>query len=426
MQTPPMRHRNLIMAASIGNLLEWYDFTVYALFARYIGEAVFRSADGFSQLAQSLLVFGLGTVARPMGAFMLGLYADRHGRRKALSLTCVLMGVGAALILLDPPYARIGRLSIVVLCCARLLQGICAGGEIGSATAFLNEQAPRHRRGLAGSFLQATMGLSNILGAGVAAVLTAVLTQAQLGAWGWRVPFAIGLAIIPVGLYLRGAMPADMPAARNTPDTAILRELFTTYRKNVFLALCMSILWATAPYSLIIYFPLYMQGSFGVSAHASYVAFMTGNVALVGGSLLAGLLADRVGAWRMLSGSALALAVVPVLLTSALPAHPGLLAMVGVETGLCALVALYVGVAPLGIASLFPRPVRASGIAIGYNAAMVVFGGFAPAFLSMLGARQHMLLAPAFYVTFTALPALAALAVSAGYFGPARTVQPKA
>ena len=426
MQTPPMRHRNLIMAASVGNLLEWYDFTVYALFARYIGEAVFRSADGFSQLAQSLLVFGLGAVARPLGAFVLGLYADRHGRRKALSVTCVLMGVGAALIMLDPPYAQVGRLSILVLCCARLLQGICAGGEIGSATAFLNEQAPRHLRGLSGSFLQATMGLSNILGAGVAAVLTTILTDAQLGAWGWRVPFAIGLAIIPIGIYLRRSMMPDMPAPTAGRNISVLSELFGKYKRNIALALCMSILWAAAPYSLIIYFPLYMQTAFGVSAHASYVAFMAGNLALVGGSLLAGRMADRIGAWRMLSGSALALAVVPMMLTAALPPHPGLPAMVGVETGLCLLVALYVGVAPLGIASLFPRQVRASGIAISYNAAMTVFGGFAPAFLSMLGARQHMLLAPAFYVAFAAIPALAALVACARYVGPTHDVQPEA
>ncbi|ARW15922.1 MFS transporter [Komagataeibacter europaeus] len=422
MQISRSPHRHLILAASIGNLLEWYDFTIYALFARYIGKAVFPVSDGFSQLTQSLLVFGLGTVARPLGAVIMGLYADLHGRRKALSLTCILMGAGAALIVVDPPYAYMGRLSIFVLCCARLLQGICAGGEIGSAAAFLNEQSPVHQRGLSGSYLQATMGFSNMMGAGVATVLTGFLSDTQLYAWGWRLPFAIGLAIIPVGIYLRRSVLTDAPPAGAAPRRKeILRELFTKYRRNIVLAACISILWASAPYSLIIYLPLYMQNSFGVSAHASYVAFMSGNVALVAGSLVAGWLADRIGPWRMLCCSALALAIMPLLITAALPHGPGLAATIAVETGLCGFVALYVGAAPLGIASLFPRHVRASGIAIGYNAAMTVFGGFAPAFLSMMAVRAHMALAPALYVTLTSIPAIVATILAARRF-----VQPEA
>ncbi|AHI24042.1 major facilitator superfamily alpha-ketoglutarate/sugar transporter [Komagataeibacter xylinus E25] len=293
MQRSRSSHHYLILAASIGNLLEWYDFTIYALFARYIGKAVFPVSDGFSQLAQSLLVFGLGTVARPLGAVIMGLYADRQGRKKALSLTCILMGLGAALIVVDPPYADMGRLSIFVLCCARLLQGICAGGEIGSAAAFLNEQSPVHQRGLSGSYLQATMGFSNIMGAGVATLLTGLLSESQLYGWGWRLPFAIGLAIIPIGIYLRRTVLTDTPPTAIVPDRMdILREIFTKYRINIALALCISILWASAPYSLIIYLPLYMQNSFGVSAHASYIAFMAGNVALVAGSLVAGWLTE--------------------------------------------------------------------------------------------------------------------------------------
>ncbi|MBO1326447.1 MFS transporter [Acetobacter sp. TBRC 12305] len=396
-----------VIAACIGNLLEWYDFSVYALFAPYIARALLPPSDPLSQLAQSLLVFALGAIARPLGALLLGQFADRRGRGPALMLTCLLMGAGTALILFDPPYAVAGRASILILCLARLLQGISAGGEIGGAAAFLVERAGQGRPGFAGSFLQATMGLSNMLGAAVAAGTVALLTDAQMAQWGWRAPFAIGLAIIPFGIILRrGDARGRRNATRRGP---ILGELATHYGGRFMAAFGLSLLWGAAPYALVIYLPLYAQRFTGVTPYASYVASLIGNLALVAGSLTAGTLADRIGVKRMLLLATLMLIVLPAPILGMLRYDHGTPTMIAVAVSLCGLVALFVGAAPLGIASLFPAHIRATGIALSYNAAVSLFGGFAPALLASLGVAWHGVPSAAIYVAIMGLLALAAL-----------------
>ncbi|GAA4480620.1 MFS transporter [Gluconacetobacter asukensis] len=419
-QQPQGRNgKALIAAACIGNLLEWYDFSVYALFAPYIAHALLPPADRLSQLAQSLLVFALGAVARPLGALLLGQLADRRGRGPALMLTCLLMGAGTALILFDPPYATAGRASIVILCLARLLQGISAGGEIGGAASFLVEGAGNGRPGFAGSFLQATMGLSNMLGAAVAAGLTALLSDAQMAQWGWRAPFAIGLLIIPFGIILRrGNAAPKRPATDHGP---ILRDLARHHGGRFVAALGLSLLWGAAPYALVIYLPLYAQRFSGVTPHGSYVAALAGNLALVAGSLTAGALADRIGVRRLLVAATLMLIALPAPILGILKYDHGTAAMIAVAASLCGLVALFVGAAPLGIASLFPTRIRATGIALSYNASVSLFGGFAPALLASLGLAWHGLPSPAVYVALAGLPALAALLSPP--FAPARAAQ---
>ena len=224
----------LIMAACIGNLLEWYDFAVYALFSPYIAQVIFPASSQKIQLVQSLLVFGIGTVARPAGALLIGIYADRRGRGAALFLTCLLMGLGTALIFCDPPYRIAGSISVAILVAARFLQGISAGGEIGGAVSYLAEQVPPSIKGLSASFLQGTMGLSNMLGAAIAASLTLLLSNQQIVQWGWRIPFAIGLAIIPVGLFLRHYIPSrPVDNGRILNSTNILKELFINHRASL-------------------------------------------------------------------------------------------------------------------------------------------------------------------------------------------------
>lgn len=404
----PRAKKMAIVAACVGNLLEWYDFSVYALFAPYIAKALLPPSDPLSLLAQSLLVFGLGAVARPLGALLLGHYADARGRGPTLMLTCALMGVGTACILFDPPYAIAGRASIIVLCVGRLLQGISAGGEIGGAAAFLVEGAAGGRAGFAASFLQATMGLSNMLGALVAACVTAFLSDAQIAAWGWRAPFAIGLAIIPLGVIMRrnASSPVRQMAARETLAIGVLAK---RHKGSVFAALGLSLLWGAAPYALIIYLPLYVQRFFGVAPHASYVAYLFGNIALVAGSLTAGKLADRFGARRVMLASAFLLLILPAPILSVLSVSHGVTTMIAVAGLLCFLVSQFVGAAPLGIAGLFPKSVRASGIALSYNIAVSLFGGFAPAILTALGNVWRGVPSAALYVSIAALPALAAL-----------------
>ena len=402
--------RRLIAAACVGNLLEWYDFAVYALFARYIAASIFHSSDSFSQLAQSLMVFGLGAVVRPLGAILIGRFADRNGRGAALTMTCLLMGIGTLMIVCDPPYDTGGRLSIVIICVARVLQGLSAGGEIGGAAAFLTEQAAAGSRSMTASFLQATMGLSNILGAMVATLATLWLDPAQMAAWGWRLPFVLGLLIVPMGLFLRRA-PAFAGAATSPrqSETPVLKTLLKQYRPSLGITFGISVLWTAAPYALVIYLPLYMQTAFGVSSHVSYAAYLTANIVLVITSLLSGRVADRYGARNVMVCGMLAviLAPAPLLLLAGAFSHPLVITLVMMV--LFGTVGLFAGAAPAGLASLFPIAVRATGIAAPYNAAAAIFGGFAPMVLTFLGPDWHGMPSPAIYVLLAAIPTALAL-----------------
>ncbi len=192
------RGTRAILAASLGNLLEWYDFAVYAAFAIYIGANFFPHDSPAAGLVSAFLVFGLGFVIRPLGAILIGIYGDRAGRKAALTATILIMACGTLIIAAAPTYAAIGLGAPLVLLAGRVLQGFSAGGEIGNAAAFLVEHAPPTRKALFTAWLQASMGMSNILGALVAFTITSLLPQSEIVRWAWRVPFFIGLAIVPM------------------------------------------------------------------------------------------------------------------------------------------------------------------------------------------------------------------------------------
>src|SRR5580693_6760487 len=195
-----------VVATSIGNMLEWYDFTVYALFAGYIAGNFFPSHDPNTRLLETFLVFGLGFVVRPLGAVLIGDFGDRAGRKAALTLTILLMAAGTGVIAFSPTYASIGVGAPLLLLLGRVLQGFSAGGEVGGATAYLLETADLDKRGRVASWLEASMGMANVLGALTAFTVTTWLSKAEVQAWGWRIPFIFGLAIAPVGLYLRRSL----------------------------------------------------------------------------------------------------------------------------------------------------------------------------------------------------------------------------
>src|ERR1700761_5143962 len=187
-------------------MLEWYDFTVYALFAGYIGSNFFPDTDPAINRIKAFLFFGLAFVVRPLGAVIIGNYGDRAGRKAALTLTILLMALGSGTIALAPTYAAIGIGAPILLLLGRVLQGFSAGGEIGGAAAYLAESAGEGDRGVVTSWLEASKGMSNILGALAAFSVTSLLSADQIVAWGWRIPFLFGLLILPAGLFLRRAL----------------------------------------------------------------------------------------------------------------------------------------------------------------------------------------------------------------------------
>ena len=405
--------RRAIAAAAIGNAFEWYDFTVYALFAIYIAKAFFPGSDPTTGLVKTFLAFGLGFVVRPLGAIVLGIYGDRAGRKAVLMATIGLMAIGTAIIAFSPGYAAIGVGAPILLLAGRVLQGFSAGGEVGGATALLIEHAPAHRRGEFASWIQATMAASNVMGALVAFAVTSLLTQGQLEGWGWRLPFAFGLLIAPVGLWIMRTLDETPEFKREQERQKItparpMKTLLTDYPMVVLKGATFSILWTVSSYALVIYMPTFAQRTFGYTPSQTFGAMLVSNSLMVAACVLAGVASDRVGRRNVLLAAAAWLVVLVLPLIWLLQASHSQLTLTFVETLLCIGVGAFVGVAPSTLAEMFPVQVRSTGVSLCYNLAVTIFSGFAPAVLAFLTGRGNIF-APGWYVIIAAVLAGPAL-----------------
>jgi MHS family proline/betaine transporter-like MFS transporter len=416
--TPRASGIRAVVAASVGNLLEWYDFTVYAFFAVYIGRNFFPGGDADLNLVKSFLAFGVGFIARPVGAVLIGLYGDRTGRKSALTLTILLMAAGTGVVAFAPTYAAIGLGAPLLLLTGRVLQGFSAGGEIGGAAAFLVEHAPPGKRGIFASWLQASMAMSNILGALIGFGVTSLLRPDQMLAFGWRIPFMVGILIAPVGLYLRRTLdetPAFMAelARRHGKAqalTAPLRLVFRHHWRSLLKGLGLCVLWAVGPYSLIIPIPAYAQNTLHYSGPESFAAALISDVVLMVTCFAAGALSDRIGRKRVLAAAAIAMLIGVAPLFLWLNASHALVTLVAVQCGFCLMAGVYIGVAPSALSELFETPVRATGMSLSYTTAVVALGAFAPALMTWVSrAFGGSSLASAWYVMSASAVSLIAI-----------------
>ena len=218
--------RGVIVAATIGNVLEWFDFLVYGFFAVYLAEVFFPANDPNVSLLITFGTFGLSYVARPLGALIVGTYTDRHGRKAGLTLSIGLMMIGTVLMVITPSYATIGLAAPIIIMLARILQGFSVGGEFGSAVAFLVEHGGA-RKGFSASWQWATTGIVSVIVALFGVALTTLLTHQQLVDWGWRIPYVFGLLVGPAGLYIRARVSetADFLNADKPPSVPIVDVL---------------------------------------------------------------------------------------------------------------------------------------------------------------------------------------------------------
>jgi MFS transporter, MHS family, proline/betaine transporter len=393
----------LIAAAAVGNALEFYDFTVYAFFALVIGKLFFPVNDAVGQLLLAVASFGVGFFTRPIGGLLIGMYADRAGRKRAMLLTLGLMALGTAMIAVAPTYAQAGIAAPVILVLARLIQGFSAGGEVGASTTLLLEQAPANRRGFYASWQFASQGLSALAGALTGVALTASLTSAQLESWGWRVPFVIGTAIVPVGWWLRRTMeeaPRESidakPRAKapKIPLVDVLRE----HRRSVLTGLGLTIGGTSAHFIIVFYLSIYGVKTLGLPSWTAMLSGCVSGAILFFVAPIGGYLSDRFGRNRLAQSTriALMLAIYPsfVLLNKS----PTTATLLGVVTALSIVHAINVGPVGAMLGELFPRSVRATGAAIVYSLGVAIFGGFAQFFVTSLIVMTKSVMAPAWYV----------------------------
>ncbi|WP_055557897.1 MFS transporter [Streptomyces sp. NBRC 110028] len=405
----PVKVHRVIIAASIGNALEWFDILVYGFFAATISKQFFPTADETVSLLLTLGTFAVAYVVRPLGALVLGGYADRAGRKRALMVSIRLMMVATLLIAIMPPYAKIGLVAPIAILLARLLQGFSAGGEFGSATAFLVEHMPE-KRGFMASWQFASQGFATLLASAFGTVLTATLSDAQLESWGWRIPFFFGLLIGPVGYYIRRYVgEAGEFVETADQERAPVKETFRTQKDRMFVAMG-ALAVSTAISYFITYMPTFAVKELDLPASTGFASTLVTGIVLTGLTPVVGHLSDRFGRTRiMLIFATLILALVYPSLAF-LVAAPGFGVILGVMFLIGVLKAGYFAPLPSMMAELFPVTNRATGLAVSYNIAVMLFGGTTPLIIVWLVDVTGSKLAPTFYLMFLAVLSLSCVA----------------
>ncbi|QKV97382.1 MFS transporter [Streptomyces sp. NA02950] len=410
---PAPAPRRALVASSVGNFIEWYEFGVYGFFATVIA-ANFFTPDGASELeglVKTYASFGLAFFFRPIGAAVFGRVGDRIGRRPTLILVLLLMTGATTLIGLLPTYATVGAAAPWLLTLLRVLQGLSAGGEFGGAVSLMTEFAPPGRRGLYGAWQSFTVALGLLAGAGAAAVLATALSERALHDWGWRVPFLLTLPLGLAALWLRLRLE-ETPAFRAAPPVARAAE--TAGRGEVARAVVLGagriMGWAAAGYTFLVVLPSYLQSTLDASFRQALIATVVANLGFALSILPAGLLSDRIGRRPvMLTGAALVAVLAFPLLN--LVQDPGSSALVqGVAVFVAgALVGLMAGPGPAMLAEMFPTRVRCTGLGLAYALSNAVFSGCAGLVITEAIKRTGDADIPAYYVTVTCAVSLLAL-----------------
>ncbi len=396
-----------IAAAVAGNALEFYDFIVYSFFAVYIGQTFFPLGSDTATLLASVAVFGVGFFTRPLGGVLIGAFADKVGRRAAMILTVSLITVGTLGLALTPSYESIGIAAPIIVLVCRLVQGLALGGEVGPASSMLIEAAPRGKRGLYASWQFASQGIAVVVGGLVGMLVSWNLPHEDLVSWGWRIPFLVSLALIPIAVYIRRMLPETLERPSERSGAMIVATIFKQHTR--YLALGILVMLSTTVSTQVgNYMTTYAIQTLKLpSTLAQGVTVLGGTMTFIF-SLVAGYLADRYGRksvmiWpRML----LMLSIVPLFMwLSQSKDEPVLLIVTGVITMLTSMS----GAASLvAIPEMMPIALRATGVSVIYAIGATVFGGTTQVIITW-GINMFGAVAPAYYVVATSMISLVAM-----------------
>lgn len=376
--------RRTVVAASIGNFVEWYEFAIYGMVAAFISRAMFPTDDPTVAMLNTWAAFGIAFLVRPVGGVVLARIGDRYGRRHILYVTITMMSLATFSIALIPSYASIGVAAPVLLICARIAQGIAAGGELAGAAAFLYEHAPVDRRARMISYLGVSTFCAMVLGSLLATVLTVALPAEAMQSWGWRVVFATALPLGFVGLYIRRSLQETPEFQQMHLERAVAaappvpQRFWPAMRENgraILLYLGFGTFYSIAIYVSVAAYLAYMLAN-GFSERSALTINTLAGLVIIVGILISGGLADRIGRKPVLvvGAGAMGVAVVPTFLLGATGSFwPGLLG------ALIFVVPLSVFLTPavINVVELFPAEVRVTAGAAAYNLTVII-GGFMP------------------------------------------------
>jgi MHS family alpha-ketoglutarate permease-like MFS transporter len=396
---PSQRQRlKAIIGGSAGNLVEWYDWYAYSAFTLYFAQHFFPSEDRTAQLLSAAGIFAVGFLMRPIGAWLMGVYADRHGRKSGLTLSVALMCAGSLLIAVTPSYQTIGVGAPLLLVVARLMQGLSIGGEYGASATYLSEMAGRSRRGFYSSFQYVTLIAGQLVAICVLLLLQAILSEAELDTWGWRIPFLIGGGLAVIIFWLRRGLSETqsyaIAKAEGAPKSGFV-ELVTRHPRETLTVMLLTAGGTIAFYAYSIYMQKFLVNTTGLDREtASQINGITLFLFMLL-QPLAGALSDRIGRKPLMVGFGLLgmIGTYPIFATLAITRDPvmaGLLVMAGliIVTG-------YTSINAVVKAELFPAHIRALGVALPYALANTLFGGtaeFVALWFKQIGMEQ------AFYI----------------------------
>ena len=380
---PPMsvgtrlRH---ILGGSAGNLVEWYDWYIYAAFGLYFAPVFFPAGDRTSQLLNTAAIFAVGFVMRPIGAWLMGIYSDRHGRKAGLTLSVTLMCLGSLAIAMTPTYAAIGAAAPVILTLARMVQGLSLGGEYGASATYLSEMAGRRRRGFYSSFQYVSLIAGQLIALMVLLALQLLMSEAALEAWGWRIPFAIGAVLAVIVFYIRRRL-AETESFANARASGAPRSstanLFRDHPKEALLVMALTAGGTLAFYAYTTYMQKFLVNTSGFDRETASRVMTLALFLFMCLQPLSGALSDRVGRKPVMATFGILGVLLTVPLFTALEqVRDPVAAFVLVTTSLI-IVTGYTSINAVVKAELFPAHIRALGVALPYALANTLFGGTA-------------------------------------------------
>ncbi|UVF22119.1 MFS transporter [Microvirga terrae] len=374
-----------ILGGSAGNMVEWYDWYVYSAFTLYFAPIFFPKGDQTAQLLNAAAVFAVGFLMRPIGAWIMGIYADRRGRKAGLTLSVTLMCTGSLMIAVTPGYERIGVFAPIVLVLARLLQGISVGGEYGASATYLSEMAGKSRRGFFSSFQYVTLISGQLIALAVLLILQQVMTEPSLEAWGWRIPFAIGGVLAVIVFYLRrglaetesyknaqGAQANDAKAPRSSG-----LALFTKYPREAFTVIALTAGGTLAFYAYTTYLQKFLVNTSGFSREAASQITAAALFVFMVLQPAAGALSDRIGRKPLMVGFGILGVLFTYLIFSTLAGTKDPYVAFALSLAALVIVTGYTSINAVVKAEMFPAHIRALGVALPYAIANTVFGGTA-------------------------------------------------